>query len=103
MSSTSAGFSARLEDQCGEHGVNEFWREARLKLFSYAVAALSKFGIRAPFVARSLRFVGTPHRSFWMVCSSGHDRIGVTLERSRVRAERTSNLSETAKMGEGRK
>ena len=43
MSSTSAGFSARLEDQCGEHGVNEFWREARLKLFSYAVAALSTF------------------------------------------------------------
>ena len=43
MSSTSAGFSARLEDQCGGHGVNEFWREARLKLFSYAVAALSKF------------------------------------------------------------
>ena len=44
MSSTSAGFSARLEEgknQCGEHGVNEFWREARLKLFSYAVAALS--------------------------------------------------------------
>ena len=74
-----------------------------------------KCGIRAPFVARSLRFVGkktpggagthtghtghtgarghtdhtdephnhpvgTPHRSFWMVCSSGHDRLAVTNE-----------------------
>ena len=32
--------------------MNEFWREARLKLFSYAVAALSKFPkvetVRAP-------------------------------------------------------
>jgi hypothetical protein len=62
-----------------------------------------KCGIRAPFVALSLRFVGTPHRSLWMVCSCGHDRIGVTLERSRVRAVRSSNLTETAKMGVGRK
>ena len=62
-----------------------------------------KCGIRAPFVARSLRFVGTPHRSFWMVCSSGHDRMADTLERNRVRAESSSNLSETTKMGVGRK
>ena len=62
-----------------------------------------KCGIRAPFVARSLRFVGTPHRSFWMVCSCGHDRMAGTLVRSLVRAECSSNLTETAKMGVGRK
>ena len=70
---------------------------------STSLLAVKKCGIRAPFVARSLRFVGTPHRAFWMVCSCGHDRIAVTLERSRVRAVRPSNLSETAKMGVGRK
>jgi len=32
--------------------VNEFWREARLKLFSYAVAALSNF-------------FGPPSKSHW--------------------------------------
>ena len=37
-SSTLAGFQPALE----ESSVKEFWREARLKLFSYAVAALSK-------------------------------------------------------------
>jgi hypothetical protein len=68
-----------------------------------SLLAGKKCGIRAPFVARSLRIVGTPHRTFWMVCSCGHDRIGVTLERSRVRVDRTSNLTETAKMGVGRK
>ena len=62
-----------------------------------------KCGIRAPFLARSLIFVGTPHRSFWMVCSCGHDRIADTLELSRVRSDRTSNMTETAKMGVGRK
>ena len=55
-----------------------------------SLLAVKKCGIRAPFVALSLRFVGTPHRSFWMVCSCGHDRIADTLERSRVRSERTS-------------
>jgi len=78
-------------------------KDPRAAARTTSLLAGKKCGIRAPFVARSLRFVGTPHRSFWMVCSCGHDRIAVTLERSRVRSVRSSNLTETAKMGVRRK
>jgi hypothetical protein len=78
-------------------------RYTQYTLDNTSLFAGKKCGIRAPFVARSLRFIGTPHRSFWMVCSCGHDRIAVTLERSRVRSVRSSNLTETAKMGVRRK
>lgn len=73
-------------------GANFLW-------WSTSLLAVKKCGIRAPFVARSLRFVGTPHRAFWMVCSCGHDRMAGTLERSRVREDLSSNLTETGENG----